>query len=1100
MSIINNKEKTMLDAVKNALSNSNKIDIAVGYFYFSGFQALAKELENCHIRIIVGLQIDPDLISIINQLSKEGNVNLDKYQSRENTKSKITLKENYIKALVGFINDSDIFDEEKTNDLFDLFLRKLENGTLEIRKTSDDYHGKFYLVHNKPEFSQNGDFPGTLLMGSSNMTYNGLTGQGEIDDSTREKSKFEEYQKEFEYLWKDNNSFVISDKFTNKEFIKTIKPLIWKFSSPSPYSIYIRVLHEIFSKEKLNSIKTPSKITSGFYSDLEYQVDAIKMVIEKLNNYNGAILADVVGLGKSVIASAVAANLNMKTMVIAPPHLIDQWEDYSEQFKIWGPKVYSSGNIKAIYEKYVENGNPTEPMLFILDEAHRYRNEDTADYQLLHQLCVAHPENKILLLTATPFNNDPKDVFALIKLFQVPGQATIRSIDNLSLRYRELIQSYKKLRRELRKDIDQDTLDRRSDEIAKEQRRLIEPVIIRRSRLDLDHITKYREDLIKQNISFPKIIGPKLLEYDLGDLYDLYSETLELITRADNEGFIGARYKPTSGKYMSEDNQEIFFTKYKSEFLDIEDLRIAQTNLSKFMKRLLVMRFESSKEAFKSTLHKMIKSNKLIENWWNEVGVVPIMKKGELPDPEIYDEEDGDVINDFESDLENVRSKKGYIEIDKSLLDPIFIEDVRHDTKLLQEIYDKWFINNENNNSDPKLDKVAEQIKSMHDENPDRKIVIFSMYKDTIDYLKSEMPKRGIERSIKYTASEGTENYKKIIKADFDASYPLAKQTNDFDVLVATDALSEGFNLHRAGVIINYDIPYNPTRVIQRVGRINRINKKVFDNIYIFNCFPTYTGEEEVRIKSISTLKIKLINAVVGSDTKTLTEEEVLESFINNKDFDDAQKNSEKLSGDARHRENYEQALKDRKFIDEVKKLPRRSRIKRDKPGEKDQVIVFGKKGENTVFTIAKPNDNTQVISQEVALPVFEAEIDEKSFEVDKDFNNMFIVAKEKLFAKNELPKIQGRRASAINILEALGNELPESKNYCEDVIKIIKELDDLPEGTLKNIAQIKLKDIKKAYYELTKIVPSDYIHNIFIKAQKTQDEQELLLFAEQLV
>jgi len=161
--------------------------------------------------------------------------------------------------------------------------------------------------------------------------------------------------------------------------------------------------------------------------------------------------------------------------------------------------VFSSEKMAEVYEKYQD---PSEPLLIVLDEAHRYRNEDTGDYKLLHQVCRSHPNNKIVLLTATPFNNDPKDVFALIKLFQTPGQSTIRSIDNLSLRYRDLIQRYKKLRREMTRGLAQEEIDKEAYEIAAEQRRLIEAVLIRRSRLDLEYITRYKQDLINQNISF----------------------------------------------------------------------------------------------------------------------------------------------------------------------------------------------------------------------------------------------------------------------------------------------------------------------------------------------------------------------------------------------------------------------------------------------------------------------------------------------------------------------------------------------------------------------------------------------------------------------
>ncbi|MHB8362841.1 MAG: helicase-related protein, partial [Patescibacteria group bacterium] len=755
-----------------------------------------------------------------------------------------------------------------------------------------------------------------------------------------------------------------------------------------------------------------------------------------------------------------------------------------------GSKVFSSGKIKEVYEKYTKS---SEPILFILDEAHRYRNEDTTDYKMLHQICRSNPDNKVLLLTATPFNNDPKDVFALIKLFQTPGQATIRSVDNLSLRYRDLIQKYKKLRRDMRKNIEQEYIEKETGEIALEQRRLIEPIIIRRSRLDLDYISRYKEDLHRQNISFPEIIGPELIEYDLGKLSDLYLKTLTLITKADNEGFIGARYKPT--EYMNEENRKIFIKEYKDDFDDIEDIKIAQTNLAQFMRRLLVMRFESSKEAFRLTLKKMIDSNKLIESWLDKQGIVPIMKKGNLPDPKDYEQDTDNDVDSFEEELELLRDKKGFIEIKKDLLDNNFILDLHHDTKLLISIYNEWFENSEYINDDPKINALELKINKFLRENPDRKIVIFSGYKDTVNYLFLELQKRGFSRVTKYTSTESNETNKKSIKSNFDASYK--EQSNEFDVLVATDALSEGFNLHRAGIIINYDIPYNPTRVIQRVGRINRINKKVFDYIYIYNFFPTAIGEEEIKLKSISTLKIKLINAVVGTDTKTLTNEEELLSFFKD-EFDRANKEEEALSWDTVHRERYENALKDEKLMEVVKDLPRRSRIKRLN-SKRDGVIVFGKKGDNSVFTFSGEGDSAEVISIETALPYFESNVEELSYPVDDNFIHSFDLAKRQLFAKHELPKIDGRRASAISVLKFISEQLPSSKDYCQEIISIIKDLDDISEGTLKDIAQIDTKNIENSYKILLSIIPEVYIINIRNRANKTNKEEELLLFAEEL-
>jgi len=1090
-SIIDNTNQTLHEALANALISADRVDIAVGYFYFSGFQALVKELKDKKLRILVGLEVDPKLVPQISQYAKEGDEDLTRFQPRRQTTARTALKENYIDSLVGFMNDSDIFDSEASIDAYDIYREKIENGTLEIKKTLKDFHGKFYLVQNKPEQSQKGDYPGTVFVGSSNFTYRGLVGQGELNDSSREKQKFSEYQDVFEALWSDAKAITIVDKHTKEEFLEILNKKLWRHATPMPYEIYIRVLHELFAQEKEDGLLTPSKITKGIYIDLEYQIDAVRIAIDKIKKYDGVILADVVGLGKSIIASAIARNLDMKTVIIAPPHLIPQWEDYKEEFGIRGSKVFSSGKISEVYEKYQE---PNEPMLFVLDEAHRYRNEDTDNYKLLHQISRGHPENKIVLLTATPFNNDPKDVFALIKLFQTPGQSTIRSIDNLSLRYRELIQRYSKLRRQMaKKDVTQEDIDKEAQDIAAEQRRLIEAVIIRRSRLDLEYITRYRQDLIRHNISFADIKGggPELLDYELGELSDLYVDTLDKITD-EKQGLVGARYQPTA--YIQGENKKKFIETFKKQLEDVSDLWIAQANLAKFMRRLLVMRFESSKAAFKSTLDNMIASNQRIEHWWDDLGIVPIMKKGKLPDPRDYDLEDGEESNALEEELENLRSKKGFLEAPKEMLESGFIEAVRHDTKLLKEIRNNWHSDPKTADLDPKLAGITKRIRGFLEENPDKKIVVFSIYKDTVDYLYEKL--KNELRIFKYTAADSTVSNRQEVKENFDASIPAAKQKNDYDVLIATDALSEGCNLHRAGIVINYDIPYNPTRVIQRVGRINRINKRVFDFLEIYNCFPTEIGEEEVRVKSIATLKIRLINAVVGSDMRTLTKDEELVSYFKD-EYEKAHKESEELSWDAPHRQEYDIARKEQELMDRVLKLPRRARIKRTVSRD-NAVSVFGKKGDHAIFTLGLPKVEPAVVSTEEALNYFASKADESGEPVDKSFTAAFNLVKEKLFAKHELPKIQGRRATAITRLKAIGESYPQARDYCEDIITIIKELDDISDGVLKDISQLNLLDVEAAYKTLLDFVPKHFIKNIQKRVSKFEGEEELLLFAEQ--
>lgn len=1099
MPIIDNTTQKMLEALKNGLTSADKVDIEVAFFYFSGWKLLAEQLKDKKVRILVGKYIDPEAVpELLSKIKQEGaDVDLEPFQPRKTISSRTAKKQTYVDSFTRLCNESVLLDDSDDQDAYKILESKIADGTLEIKLTDTQEHGKMYIFHNKPELSQNGDYPGTVFMGSSNFTFQGLLNQGELNERYGDKEHYSMYLQKFEELWLDSKNIDIATKENNTDLLNQLKKELWVHSTPSPYLMYVRVLHELFGKESTENIKTPSKISNEKYYDLEYQIDAIKSVLDKLEKYDGVLLADVVGLGKSIIASAVAHNCGLNTIIIAPPHLKEQWEDYQEEFRLPGARVFSSGAVEEVYKRYKDNN---QPILIIVDEAHRYRNEDTDDYRMLHHICTSHPENKIVLLTATPFNNDPKDVFALIKLFQIPGQSTIRSVDNLSLRFRELIERYKKLNRDRRSGkADQPQIDREADGISLELRRLIENVIIRRSRLDLRTITRYREDLERQSIDFAEVKGPVLLTYELGKLSNLYFDTLEKITSTGIEegGFIGARYKPA--EYIKDREQ---FIKMYGKDLDESDLKTAQVNLAKFMKRLLVMRFESSKDAFRSTLLNMITSTKLIEDWWFKLGKVPIMKKGQIPDPEtILSTSDDNVEEELNAqnadvELKKLKDSKGLISVDKSLIDPEFIADVAQDKAMLEQIYDDWYGPEAASikDLDPKLDRVKAKIEKLLLEMPERKIVIFSSYADTVNYLYEEMTKRGMKRILKYTSSDASKAMKKTIRANFDAGISNNEQKDDYDVLIATDALSEGFNLHRAGVVINYDIPYNPTRVIQRIGRINRINKKVFNELFIYNFFPTETGESEIRIHQISTLKMRLINSVVGSDTQTLTNDEKLQSFFVD-EYQRAEERSEVLSWDATHREIYDQARKDKDTFEKALNIKPRSRVVRN--GQKAPAIVaFGKKGEHAVFALKESGDPS-VVAAEIALKYFRATKEEQGNEADKQYDEVFKLVRNILLEKHPLPAISGRRADALKVLKVVEMKLPRAVDYCRDLSQIIRKYDGINEGDLKSIAQLSLDNFEKAFEELKEIVPQHQIDSINERASRLEGEYETIVLSE---
>lgn len=1093
MSLIDNDQQVLREALVNAMRHSDRLDVLSGYFYLSGFESLDDSLTNLKVRILVGMEVQTDLVLIINSQSNKGfEVSLDRFQPRTPTRGSLALVRNYKEALVGFINDTNTFDDDEKVRHLANFLKKIEDGTLEIRKTLSENHSKMYLVYNKSEFSHNGDFPGTRFVGSSNFTYKGLSGQGELNSSDRDKSKFIDGVNKFDELWSSSHSVEIAGPSTKEAFIKEVKERSFAFRIPKPFEIYMRVMAELFTVEVDEGILTPSKITNGSYWDLEYQLDGIRLGLDRIKKYSGVILADVAGLGKSIIASAIARNLDMNTVIICPPHMIPEWEDYKEDFGIRGSKVFSSGAIKEVFEKYQ---NINEPILLILDEAHRYRNEDTIDYQMLHQVSRSHAENKVLLLTATPFNNAPKDIFALVKLFQTPGRSTIRTVEKLGLRFRELVGRYSKLRRDMTKGLSKLEIDKEAEEIALEQRLLIEPVVIRRSRLDLKQVTRYRLDLERQNIEFATVIGPLLMEYDLGDLSDLYVETLDKITQdAAITGFRGARYR--TANYISDKEG---FKKIFGKDINLDDIRVAQDNLAGFMRRLLVTRFESSKEAFKKTLETMIATNQKIDRWWTDLDLVPIMKKGQLPDPQDYDDDselDNSDLDDLSIEIERLKKDAGLICVPVKLMDHKFHLDLRHDIALLTEIHKQWFGEGANL-GDPKTDHLISTIKRMQQDNPERKIVVFSMFADTVNYLGTELKRRGFERVLSYTASNSGRAERLIVKQNFDASIKLKDQLNEYDVIVATDALSEGMNLHRAGVVINYDIPYNPTRVIQRIGRINRIDRRIYDEIIILNAFPSPIGESETKVKLISTLKIKLINQIVGSDHKVLTEDDDVQSFFVD-EYKAADAEAQKASWETEHRNIYESYSSDQELMKSIQSLPHRSRVGRSETG-RDVVVAFGKRADSIVFASVVNGQKVTNIGPEEALSYFKCEPDEKGEVLDANFAETFRRLRDVIFSRDPLAPVAGRREIAIKVLTALSQQLPMSIAYCTDLIRVIKDLDDINEGTLKAIGSADLSNLEKLYEYIQVLVPEHVLRISEERASKADAPNEMILFVEAL-
>jgi SNF2 family DNA or RNA helicase len=307
-------------------------------------------------------------------------------------------------------------DTEAFYTQLDFFIQMLQENRLIIKKTQNPNHAKLYLFRLNDESKDLFNLSGELITGSSNLTKAGLQGQEEFNVEIRDYG-FEIAEKYFDDLWisaipiteANNGKTVIIDFLRNKSIGTEVTPF-------EAYTYVLKTIVDMQEQNKLGSSIEGLLEENGF-TKYKYQLDAVNQAINILNEYNGVIIADVVGLGKSVIASLIASQLNKRGLILCPPGLVGNkidntgWWEYVNKFRLYQWDVDSSGNLDAVAESLSKFDYGYE--VIIIDEAHRFRNQDTVAYEALMNICVG---KKIILLTATPFNNSPADIFSIAQI------------------------------------------------------------------------------------------------------------------------------------------------------------------------------------------------------------------------------------------------------------------------------------------------------------------------------------------------------------------------------------------------------------------------------------------------------------------------------------------------------------------------------------------------------------------------------------------------------------------------------------------------------------------------------------------------------------
>ena len=977
---------SLLERFKKTLKDVEFFDALVGYFQTSGFYQLYEDFEQIkQIRILVGLGIDKQAFEIIDEA---------KYQMEFDYTHKET-RDLFSDTVVDEIDQTP--DTAQVEIGIQKFIEYLVSGKIQIKAhPSQKIHAKVYISR----FQEDDRDFGRVITGSSNFSYSGLEGQYEFNVELKDESDVRFALEKFEQLWAEAVD-------VNEDYINSVQTKTWLNDKLLPYLLYLKTIYEYF-KEDINLDQTyEADLPEGFL-ELEYQKQATLAAYKILEAYNGVFLSDVVGLGKTYISALLAKQLGGSgKLVLCPPPLKEYWEETFRDFGVTKFKVESLGKIDQVVEM-----NLDKYQYIFIDEAHRFRNQRTQTYAHLAEICAG---KKVVLVTATPFNNDIEDLLSELKLFQIPRKSLIPGVSDLDRYFKRRQRILKKLKKGTPEYLDE--LGTISSEIRED---ILKYVMVRRTRHEI--VNYFSKDIEEQGLSFPEIAEPNSLTYYLGDqLESVFDKTVSLLLK-----FSYARYIP--------------FLFLKRQLTALEEQQ--QKNVRAFMKVLLVKRLESSFYAFKLTIDRFVNSYaRFIEMF--DSGKVYISKK-----INVFDYLD----SDREDELLNMVESEEVIGIEADDFKDSYRDLLENDFHIIRQIQHLWAGVDE----DPKLDAFIHELKS----NPDlagKKVIIFTEAGETGDYLYDKLSSEFDQEKVLFMHGGGGVylsnnihplNAKQKIRENYD---PMSETQEDvLRILISTDVLAEGINLHRSNIVINYDLPWNPTRVLQRVGRVNRVGTE-FQTIHIYNYFPTEKGDEAMGLEDNIKGKIQAFHSLLGEDAKYLTEEEEVGSYeIFGDRLVKRLLTKETYTGEEEGRSELEYLKIIREIRDEqpelfekLKRLPKKARS--GKMGDTEALITFIRKGQLKKFFMADEDETIEVPFLD-AMEILRCEENEEKLPIPSQYFDFLELNKEafdNLVAEDEDDRHDGRgRSNRTRIIHRLKTpEIRYCKQYTDDDEKFIRSV-----------------------------------------------------------
>lgn len=912
--IDNSADFKLVEYLKEMLNSDayTELRIATGYWDLPGTKLIYKELDAFFARggkleLLIGQE--PQLRS---------------YQMRPDLSPEEKFPDFYIQRDINILTP-DYQDVVRTI-LQYTTIEDEENSQFKIRvfgQTSQEkqfLHAKCYIF--------TGPGIGHGIVGSSNFTERGLEDNAELNyletNSLTVVATPSPYSSCKSHLTWFNEMWGKSVPWTGKFIMEILEPSpigkkvreqireeAAKTSELSPYEVYIKYL-----QNQLGDLADPkaSAILKSFlpenYTALGYQIDAVQQCFFIMKKYRGFILADVVGLGKTVVgmliikkflAEASTMNRERKVLIVTPPAIKKNWEDTIKDFDKDSPDKASdcihfitTGSIGKLVddadisiseedsEAFDENLEYDNYGLIIIDESHNFRNSDTQKYRDLDTL-IGDIESRtgyapyIGLLSATPQNNSPEDIKNQIYLFQrEPNHSELPDIEGGKLD--SFMARMHILFDEARKD---DSKEGRMKllYVANEIReKVLNHLMVRRTRTDI----KKHYEADGKNLRFPKIGEPQKLEYHLDPiLCKLFSDTISAIVQGeglipDPENHIGFYRYGAIAFFKSPAHKKLY------EFKALTVDRVTR-QLSNIMRIMLVKRLESSFSAFKKSLHNLQQYTQ------NMIDMLAADTVYVCPNIDVNKEiEKAGGLKKAIPILDAKIAKKGgnNLKFNANDFSDNYLELLLHDKAIIDDLCRRWDLND----YDPKMDSFKlnfrtrlfnSEINNPHGYDKPR-VVIFTEAIDTLKSLTRYINTTG-HKALMVSAKNRRDLQQSILE-NFDANSKIKK--DDYDVIVTTEVLAEGVNLHRANVILNYDTPWNATRLMQRIGRVNRIGSKE-DFVHVFNFYPTTESEDQIQLVRIAYSKLQAFHTMFGEDNKVFSELEELSAADFNKLVED---------------------------------------------------------------------------------------------------------------------------------------------------------------------------------------------------------------------